>query len=263
MQSTKQEAATEEPYIFTTLRWDPTLSDLAANSIAISARVCPFYMLEYHWARLQAASQTSSQKAASLADLFDCLSQEVQLWHIQHPDKEPEALRIKHRIYADGRTMTEITPTTRVALNTLFPETLDPSLPQPVSWAVTLDTTPTMPTACTSHKTSDRSHYDRARASADILSYTEAREVLLYNPRGEVLDGSITTPYFYRDRQWVTPAEACGGQQGTTRRWALDKGLCVEGVVRVSELRDSEVVWFSNGVRGFFQARVEGHGSDG
>jgi 4-amino-4-deoxychorismate lyase len=42
-----------------------------------------------------------------------------------------------------------------------------------------------------------------------------------------------------------------GGQRGTTRRWALKVGLCMEETVERSSVEEGEVVWLSNGVRGF------------
>lgn len=44
---------------------------------------------------------------------------------------------------------------------------------------------------------------------------------------------------------------------GTTRRWALERGLCVEGRVDRGSVRWGEVVWLSNGVRGWGWGRVE------
>lgn len=71
------------------------------------------------------------------------------------------------------------------------------------------------------------------------------------------MEGTLTTPYFFRDGRWITPAEECGGNRGTTRRWALDAGLCEEGVLRRESVREGEVVWLSNGVRGFGWGVVE------
>ena len=49
----------------------------------------------------------------------------------------------------------------------------------------------------------------------------------------------------------MTPRWESGGNQGTTRRWALEQGLATEGIVKVEDLVDQEIVWLSNGVRGF------------
>lgn len=65
------------------------------------------------------------------------------------------------------------------------------------------------------------------------------------------MEGTLTTPYFFRCGSWVTPKATSGGNIGTTRRWALENGLCVEAIVKAEDLIDGELVWLSNGVRGF------------
>lgn len=71
------------------------------------------------------------------------------------------------------------------------------------------------------------------------------------------MEGSITTPYFARAGKWVTPPAAHGGNIGTTRRWALETGLCSEMAVLRSDVKAGEVVWLSNGVRGWGWGQVE------
>ena len=65
------------------------------------------------------------------------------------------------------------------------------------------------------------------------------------------MEGTITTPYFYRDGEWITPAVSCGGHLGVARRWALTAGLCKEGMIVAEEIAFGERVVLSNGVRGF------------
>ncbi|KAK7517568.1 hypothetical protein IWZ03DRAFT_376494 [Phyllosticta citriasiana] len=45
--------------------------------------------------------------------------------------------------------------------------------------------------------------------------------------------------------------EGMGGQRGTTRRWALRGGLCMEEPVEAAAVKVGERCWVSNGVRGF------------
>lgn len=71
------------------------------------------------------------------------------------------------------------------------------------------------------------------------------------------MEGSITTPYFLRGERWVTPIASQGGNLGTTRRWALETGLCVEAHVARTSVHLGEVVWLSNGVRGWGWGKVE------
>lgn len=54
----------------------------------------------------------------------------------------------------------------------------------------------------------------------------------------------------------VKAVAGAGGQRGTTRRWALKKGLCMEEPVARETVEVGEWVWVSNGVRGFGLGRV-------
>jgi len=143
----------------------------------------------------------------------------------------------------------------------LYPTTLELfSHPHPAAkradvFKVVLDALPTNKCLHTKDKTEWRPMYDYARLGAGIQSYQDAKEVLLFNADGNVMDGSITTPYFFRNGRWTTPENDCGGQIGTTRRWALDNGLCCLGKISADSLRNGEVIWLSNAVKGFFTAR--------
>ena len=132
----------------------------------------------------------------------------------------------------------------------LFPSSLDvPTVDPSEAWLVYLYPEPIEMSRYTRHKTTQRSMYD---ASRQILGgSSRGEEVLLQNPEGQVMEGSITTPYFRRNGQWVTPAATCGGNLGTSRRWALEKGIAVEDVIMMHEIKPNERIVLSNGVRGF------------
>jgi len=92
--------------------------------------------------------------------------------------------------------------------------------------------------------------YTNARSRAGIHSFQSSAEIVLVNPSGELMEGSVTSVYFLRDGKWVTPSVASGGQIGTTRRWLIEQGYCVEGIVEAESLQDGEMCWISNGLRG-------------
>jgi 4-amino-4-deoxychorismate lyase len=124
------------------------------------------------------------------------------------------------------------------------------------SYSILLDSQPTPVDSHTIFKTTRRPHYDSSRSRKLNQNSTSdlAEEVLLFNPSGNIMEGSLTTPYFHRNGRWVTPPvwEANhGGQRGTTRRYAIEKTLCVEETIPSSSLKNGEKVWISNGVRGF------------
>ncbi|KAK3062519.1 hypothetical protein LTS18_003907, partial [Coniosporium uncinatum] len=122
-----------------------------------------------------------------------------------------------------------------------------------------LDSEATENSAYTSLKTTRREMYDAARARVLPKGASPYHEVLMYDREGRMTEGSLTTVYFWRNGRWVTPPVeiGAGGQRGTTRRWALGKGLCVEEVVEKESVVGGEIVWVSNGVRGFGYGKVQ------
>ncbi|KAG9185677.1 4-amino-4-deoxychorismate lyase [Alternaria panax] len=120
-------------------------------------------------------------------------------------------------------------------------------------------------------------------------------EVMLYNEVNELTEGALTSLYLFRGGRWVTPPVGvpsgeftsktlkddgadegelrkpfagrwghstrsakvgAGGQRGTSRRWALGSGYCMEEPVSIETVEVGEGVWVSNGVRGFGFGRV-------
>nr|POE54306.1 aminodeoxychorismate lyase [Quercus suber] len=258
----------DQPYVFTTIRWDTILEQSPENTAASGNRPCPFYMLEHHYTRLQVAKWGSAwyivdrpggeAKNGGLSGLLHQLSTAVKRYHAEHRDQPFQALRCKLRCYPSGTTATEVVSIPRLPLSKLFTHSFGHPNDAPVAleWTVAIDIQPTEPSEVTMFKTSSRAPYARARAAADIRSLAMTKEVLLYSPENLLLDASISTPYVYRDGRWTTPASSCGGQQGSTRRWALERKLAVEGEIPIGNLQDGEVIWVSNAVRGFFQGRV-------
>ena len=147
-----------------------------------------------------------------------------------------------------------------VPFEVLYPSSLPIHPLNPPTWVFYVASSVTAPSLFTKHKTTFRRAYDEARADlpAPPDDAGTTAEVLLYNERDEIMEGSITTPYFWRDGGWVTPCERCGGNVGTSRRLALGRKVAREGIVRKQDLRVGEVVWCSNAVRGFGWGYVDG-----
>jgi len=122
-----------------------------------------------------------------------------------------------------------------------------------------LDSVVTENSAYTSLKTTRREMYEGARARVLPKGASPYHEVLMYDTEGHMTEGSLTSVYFWRNGRWVTPPVevGAGGQRGTTRRWALEKGFCVEEVVGKESVVMGEIVWASNGVRGFGYGKVQ------
>jgi len=101
------------------------------------------------------------------------------------------------------------------------------------------------------HKTTRRAVYDRAGASRP-----DCDEVLLWNTRGEVTEGTISNVVIDLDGTLVTPPVGCGLLPGTFRAHLLETGRTVERVVRVDELLRARRLQLVNSVRGFQDGRM-------
>ncbi|KAL1963458.1 hypothetical protein VTN77DRAFT_8359 [Rasamsonia byssochlamydoides] len=262
--------------IISSLRFDPDLPDAIVRKAGSSypePRDSPYYLLRYHRDRLlNAAIHFEWQEA--IAFLQRDLTQFAQTLDTFILDRtKPWRLRIV--VDSKGSCTVAVHPTTSCPPESLFipssfqvHTSLNPNFP----WRLYVDSQTTSPSAFTTHKTTAREVYAAARERAGIQSPQDPLEVLLVNPQGEIMEGSITTPYFRQRRadvsgsgskeedtnndKWVTPPLSSGGNAGVTRRYALDHGFCVEQVVRAEDLVDGEECWLSNGVRGFIPAVV-------
>ncbi|KAL1953904.1 hypothetical protein VTO42DRAFT_2056 [Malbranchea cinnamomea] len=266
-------------YIFTTLRVEPKNDAGWAASQDSSEMHLIFF--PYHLARLRDAARTFS--LATVSDLLaddetgpKLLREKVEA---AIPDKA-RPWRIRMTIDRQGRidaTAAPI-PDAQGLLLTLPRNPSGLSLFEFFSaartdykgriWDVTVDDKPTPKSIFTGHKTSVRGMYSAARERAGLTSLAEPKEVLVWNGDGEVMEGSITTVYFRRKlRQpgdtngqsgwaWVTPSLSSGCNAGSTRRYALSAGVCVEGTVEVDGLVDGEEFWLSNAVNGFFLGKI-------
>ncbi|KAH8670985.1 putative 4-amino-4-deoxychorismate protein [Xylariales sp. PMI_506] len=270
--------------LFTTIRFDTALFDIANNPSFTNAgwnyeNRSAWYMLDYHRDRLckaaahwgwEAAIHTISgeQGIARLEALRSCLP----------PEADTAPYRVKIILSQDGKLACEHGPTSRLSMESLLPQTLPQHSTTATSehslnglpsrdpeFQVLIDTKMTTHTEFTHYKTTKRFMYDAARARLH-LNVKDQKEVLITNDNdGSIMEGSIMTPYFWRNERWVTPPvsngykkrQGSGGCEGTTRRWALERGLAVEEVIPAHSLKDGEECWLSNGLRGFIFGRVK------
>jgi 4-amino-4-deoxychorismate lyase len=263
--------------IISSLRFEPALPGAVVQygvDHYPELRNSPYYLLPYHKDRLLNAAVHFHWENAT-AFLQKDLAQLVEILDASIPDRtKPWRLRIV--IDRNGPCTVDAHPTAPLPLHSLFiPDGSNnhQSINQSRPWHVYLDSQPTIPSAFTTHKTTAREAYTAARARAGISSFQDPAEVLVVNPEGEIMEGSITTPYFRRRRRcdladaigneegtsstdWITPPLSSGGNAGTTRRFALSQGFCVEEVIKAADLVDEEECWLSNGVRGFIQAII-------
>ncbi|KAI1389748.1 aminotransferase [Hypoxylon trugodes] len=267
--------------IFTSIRYDPSLlkvPELGFNNVGWNQNPSPFYMLDFHRDRMLRAAVYWDWNAA-----IATLSGEKGIENLQSFLKTNAAglgsgpHRVMITLASDGTLGYQTSPLPETHINNLHPE----SLPSPNSddldsvgkgkvvvqdplYDILLDSQKTAKSEFTHYKTTFRDIYNSARKRAQI-NPGEKKEVLLVNEDGQVMEGSISTPYFWRDGKWVTPpipseydaSQGSGGNDGTTRRWALERNLAIEQVVLVDSLLDGENCWISNGLRGFISGKVK------
>jgi len=107
------------------------------------------------------------------------------------------------------------------------------------------------------NKTTYRPHYTAAR---DRLKITGNQEVLLWNERNELTEGSITNFAIFRDQKWITPPLKCGLLDGILRKTLVDKGNImgvkfVQKEIFKTQLENAEEILLFNSVRGIFKVR--------
>ena len=253
--------------IFSSLRSDKSLSEGGPQNQDVTSNASPLYMLIYHRERLLQAAQHFQWPncIAKIQGDQGTLWLQEQMRNADSIIGKEACCRIRVTLDMHGNIEVEAMPTPRLNRLNLFPtrEVLDSHLRTTedkasadlgIIWNVFLDTEATPKSAFTLYKTTSRDMYTTARNRVHIASLASPEEVLMYNLDGEITEASLTSVYVFRHGQWVTPGSQCGGQLGVTRRWALDQCICVEGIVRTTDLVEGENMWLSNGVRGFIRA---------
>jgi hypothetical protein len=244
--------------LFTSLRYDPLLTTLPVNTEAWDSDVkqsSPFYMLSYHRDRLLEAAEHFAW--AEIADSlrgpkgFTILLKKLNDG-IANLTQSQSPLRVRVLLRHEGSSRIEMNPTTVTTAASLFPNRIPPPKsaaqmkvspltggvltvgdgdavhgdpPMGEAWDVLPDTQRVKPSLFTSYKTTSRDMYMAARQRVGIHDMAEKKEVLIISEKdGEIMEGSLTSVFFWRNGKWTTPPISSGGQIGTTRRWALEKG---------------------------------------
>lgn len=279
--------------IFTTLRYSEAMINWEANhNLPGTSHDKPrtrFYMLQYHLDRLKKAAECFKYPTHAFDDenglarmMVDVASSELSLSFHNDPSRLSIPVgRVRVVIESTGEAKVACLTSPLKSIEreeTYFPASLQIPEPLPTPncetpiYRLYLCPFPTEPSAYTRHKTSCRDMYAEARVACGLPAQPTSShpvEILLWSPEGRVMEGSLTSVYFYRtDAQgvgrWVTPSLQSGGNDGTTRRWALGRGLCVAGSIYVEGrngdgvdgVKEGELCWISNGFRGFQLARV-------
>ncbi|KAI1758749.1 aminotransferase [Hypoxylon sp. FL1150] len=233
--------------IFTSIRYDPALlkvPDLGYTNTGWNQEPSPFYMLDFHRDRMLRAAIHWRWDAA-IATISGEGGLETLKGLLQNITSELSdgPHRVMITLAQDGSLGHQISSLPSTPLSSLLPGYLPSPSPEdsaPVLKAkaptkdavyeVVLDNQKTAKSEFTHYKTTSREMYNDARKRAHI-SPGDKKETLLINEDGHIMEGTITSPYFWRDGKWVTPpvpaqfdaSQGSGGNDGTTRRWALER----------------------------------------
>ncbi|KAI6249441.1 hypothetical protein HI914_02193 [Erysiphe necator] len=258
--------------IYTTLRHDPFI-----NIDPIPTTVCRQAGLTYmlhenynylidaclHFQRVQATGSLLGQ--SGLLNFLTKLAEFVELHRITHFGSVTPLL-VKILVHMDGTLSFQCSPTPRISYRNLYPKSLSDLInlsngivtphQQTLIFILHVFNINIQPSDHTRFKTTFRSAYNDAQDEYDVHDTHGNHEVLLVNESGQIMGGSFSNVYFRRDDRWVTPSLAAGGENGVMRKWALNKGLCVEGTIMKDSLTDGEMCCIGSSARGFHPANL-------
>ncbi|MES9856376.1 MAG: aminodeoxychorismate synthase component I [Sedimenticola sp.] len=101
------------------------------------------------------------------------------------------------------------------------------------------------------HKTTNRAVYEKARAD-----FPDCDDVILWNEKGEVTEGSIANLVIRREGRLVTPPIECGLLAGTFRGFLLQEGEIEASIISIDDLKDADEIFLINSVRKWRRARL-------
>lgn len=105
------------------------------------------------------------------------------------------------------------------------------------------------------HKTTARKLYDQALSMA---VETGCFDVLFFNERGELTEGTRTNVFLQLDGAWYTPPLSCGLLPGIMRQRLLADPVCAaaQRVLYAHDLARAERIWLTNAVRGVVEVSI-------
>ncbi|HEY9161567.1 MAG TPA: aminodeoxychorismate synthase component I [Desulfomonilia bacterium] len=102
------------------------------------------------------------------------------------------------------------------------------------------------------HKTTNRMFYEDAKSSRPGFD-----DVILYNERGEVTEGSSSNIVIELDGKLFTPPVSCGLLGGTFRSSLIKAGVISERIISIDILNECKRIYFINSVRKWRDASLE------
>ena len=102
------------------------------------------------------------------------------------------------------------------------------------------------------HKTTNRAFYDAPRQRAHDERGLD--ELVFFNQRGEVTEGSFTNLFVEIGGRLFTPPLSSGLLPGTLRAQLIADGKAAERVLTLADLQSADAIWLGNSVRGLIPA---------
>ncbi|KFA47286.1 hypothetical protein S40293_08314 [Stachybotrys chartarum IBT 40293] len=230
--------------LFTSVRYDAALKDVPGSSYKHAGwnyqHASPLYMLDLHRDRiLRAASHWQWDAVTAKLAGDQGLAMLARLVEESVGSLQATPLRVTILVSRDGSIELQRAATPPTGLDNLFPRRLPTpgsstspgETAVPPRYTLMVDSGLLPSSEFTHFKTTQRDMYNAARQRAGVLP-TDLKDVLVVNQHDKtVMEGTITTPYFWRQGRWVTPpvsgvfslGQGSGGQDGTSRRWALER----------------------------------------
>jgi 4-amino-4-deoxychorismate lyase len=253
----------ESVQVTTLVRYERDLLKSHNPPVAIADRfktMSDFYLLAFHQEKIVNAVKHLNWAPELIATYSGDSGLHILfaklLLHIHEDSTVPGPLQIRLGLAAD-RTL-HLSSTRALTAGALYPVDLSAKqadAPVTAFGGVYLRTPVRVLLKDDDRPISERSRYSNS-PSKSFENPSPREERLIVSKYGDILQGIFTTPYFLRPGGWVTPALSNGAPDGVTRRYALEHGLCKEGTVKKSDLKDGDSIWLSDGVRGFFTGKI-------
>jgi para-aminobenzoate synthetase/4-amino-4-deoxychorismate lyase len=105
------------------------------------------------------------------------------------------------------------------------------------------------------HKTTRRALYEQELGNARERGLDD---LLFFNERGELTEGTIHNVFVVKRGQWFTPPISCGLLPGVFRDHLLKtQKNCREAILKLQDLKRADAIYLCNSVRGVFPVVLE------